>query len=310
MESTRLTGRHLSSTRRKSRPVVADFGHHRPDLFGSVVHGEVSKASRADSPSPDPAAPSFPPEATWDGGRAREHTIDNSEPDKPEPDASTRSKEPAEDGATSRRGRGRWLGLLGAISGLLIFFALQGDHHHGTTPHPGVSGVGMPMTLPGNVPVKPLRIAVVLGDGLTPQAQTREVHTLESWLSDHVNPATRLTIVNTVDHMTTGALSPSDWASTTPDQRFQGTLANVLKRRLSIGRGHRVLVTFDHPDPLSEEGLAGLHLVAHAGADLPAAVPLRTGHTVTAAIDPGEIHAFAATTARSVISISNMLEGD
>jgi len=211
--------------------------------------------------------------------------------------------------------------VLGTLVGLSIFVALLGGHHHGhgTSPQPGaaetgmarissgLSGVGMPTTLPGNVPVRPLRIVVVLGGALMPQAQAREIHALEGWLSGHVNPATRLTVV--ADHRITPALRPSEWTSTTPRQRFSGSLSGALKRRLAVGRGHRVLVTLDRPYPLTGEDIARLRLVLREGADLPTSIPLRPGGTLVRVLDPNETQAIAATIARAIISMSRMTEG-
>ena len=294
MESTRLTSRRLSSARRGSRQLRGGTRRHRP---GSSAGATV---------------PIFRLEGSWDGREADEHAIDNSESSMAGRAASTPAEEPGPGDARSRWAWARWpaaLGALAALAGVLVLLALPGGRrHHYTGPRPGLSGVGMPTTLPGNIPVKPLRIAVVLSEGMPPAAQIREIHTLENWLAGHVNPATRMTIVNVAAHTATPMFRPYAGVIVIPNQRFQGTPDDALRRRLSVGRGRRVIVAFDHPDLLSKGGPARLNLVSRPGADLPSAVALRPGHTATAAVDPDEIHAFANTTAKAVVSISNMRE--
>jgi hypothetical protein len=68
-------------------------------------------------------------------------------------------------------------------------------------------------------------------------------------------------------------------------------------------------VTFDYPNSLSGGGLSRLHLTPQPGAELPASVPLRPGHTVNAAVDPSVVHAIANTAAKGIIAVSNMEEG-
>jgi hypothetical protein len=306
IDSTRLSSRRLASTRRGSRP----------------ERGAIAPSSAAGPPSASPS-PSFRTEATWDGREAPEQAVDNSAPPAPETEASDPAELPVPEahpggsGFGRCRRWGRWLAALAAISGLLVLFALLGDHHHHSAPQPslagpkpGLSGVGMPTTLPGDIPVKPLRIAIVLGSGLTRHEQAREIHTVETWLSGHVNPATRLTIVDAVDRLTTPTLTPSTWGSTLPDRSFHGSPVDVLRRKLGNGRGLRVIVTLDHSDPLPGGDAARLHLVSSHGSHLPTAVPLRPGGIVAGAIDPSVARAFANTVAKAVISISNIAEGE
>jgi hypothetical protein len=197
-----------------------------------------------------------------------------------------------------------------------MLLTLLGEHHHRhlqpplSGPKPGSSGVGMPTTLPGDTPVKPLRIAVVLGVGLTRRAQAEEIRTLETWLSGHINPVTRLTVVDAPEGLTTPALTPSAGPLAPPDHRFRGTPANVLRRQLGRGRGRPMIVSFDHADPMPGGEAAHLHLLAQPGAGLPSTVPLRPGGELVTAIDPNEDHAFANTVAKAVISISDMAEGE
>jgi hypothetical protein len=293
MESTRLISSSLSSTPLKSKPIHTDGRRHRPSPSGSV--------------------PSFRLEGSWDGLEADEHAIDNSEPLTARRAASTPPKKWAPGDARSRWAPARWpaaLGALAAFAGVLVLFALPGGHHRQDAAlRPSLSGVGMPTTLPGNVPVKPLRIAVVLGEGMPPPAQIREINTLENWLTDHVNPATRMTIVNVAAHTATPTFRPFGGETVLPDQRFRGMPDDVLRRRLSVGQGRRLIVAFDRPDLLTKGGSARLNLVSRPGADLPSAIALRPGDTTTAAVDPDEIHAFANSTAKAVVSISNMREG-
>ena len=207
-----------------------------------------------------------------------------------------------------QRNRAGWIGGLGASLGVLILLALSGHHHHGAPLQPSPSAVGMPATLGGDVPVKPLRIALVLGPGFSAARQAREVGTLEDWLTGHVNPASRLTVIDTRRGTATAALPPSQWRLHDRGRSFVGSLSDALRTRLNVGEGQRVVVTLEHLDPLPGQVLSRLQVVLRQGASLPASVPLEPGTTVRRALDPGEKGAFAATSARAVISISNMTE--
>lgn len=241
--------------------------------------------------------------------RAREHEIAEAPVDE-SPKGTPAQREPRTGRGGGRRLLGAVIGLA-ALGGIVALLALPGHGPHGAPPpaHPAALGsVGMPSTLPGDVLVPPLRIAIVLGKGMTPRARKLETRATEAWLRDHVNPRTRVTIIDRVNDTTTGPLSRNRLGRALPRARFRGRLADQLESVYAIGRGERVLVSTGAAVAPTGAGMARLDLVLRADAPLPREVPLRAGATVRRAVDPQLRDATAATVARGVINISGMSE--
>ena len=196
---------------------------------------------------------------------------------------------------------------LATLAALLILLTLADGHHSRTNApvqpvapapastsnqppvanthraHPaGLSGVGMPQTIPGNTEVKPLRIVMLLGD-IGHAAEVREQNALDGWLAAHANPATRITVLNRAD------------TPTAVDSAF------------TVGRGQPLLVTLDATTPAAlPPRTSVLNLTSRVGAATPTAVALAPAQTTAMNIDTRRPRALAATVARSVISLTHM----
>ncbi len=293
MRPVLLVGRALSSAPRRAHPLGVDPG--RP--------GSASPSGSARRPLR---------EGVRKGDERREHQVPRGRPHRPAGDPARPR------GAVTGRAprRGRLLGGL-AVSALLALILgaalLSQGGRASKSPtadaaHRMISGVGMPATLAGNVTVRPLRIALVLGGGLSRRRGRQELEKFEGWLSGHVNPATRLTVLEPTEHTRAGPFRPAGGADLRPVHDLDEPLGSALREDYTIGRGQRVLLNVAHRDPSVGGDAAILDVHLRQGADLPTTVNLIPGAKVTRSVDPDLRGALAATLARGMISISHMSE--
>lgn len=167
------------------------------------------------------------------------------------------------------------------------------------------SGVGMPQTLPGNTPVKPLRIELVL-DGLSASVEQHELRALGGWLQTHANPATRITVMVPRKHTQTGPLTATQLQSSPTAHRFHN-FASAETQAWSAGAGRRLLITYG--SAFMVDGAtrpATLHLIDRPGAAAPSQFTLVPGQARTLFIDVRRPRILAATVARAVIAMTHM----
>jgi hypothetical protein len=217
---------------------------------------------------------------------------------------------------------GTTAGLIAALASALSLIALVGGgSHERRSHHPaiarasggsahgpvGLGGIRMPETLAGNVPVKPVRIVLVVGNSYTAPALVREVSALGTWLEGHSNPSTRVTLIDAATGETTGPLPTARLSVARPIRRVTN-LATATRAALHVGHGSALIATLNNSARLRFPRAAVLRLVSHDGAPTPASIALGPGETVRLAIDTRRARTFAATVARAVISISHMRE--
>jgi hypothetical protein len=193
--------------------------------------------------------------------------------------------------------------LLGVLAlGLLAF-----HRDHGTARQPGhsLAGVAMPATLPGSVPVRPLRIVLILGPGLSSTEARREVRVLGRWLGRHTNHRTRLTVIDVPNRSSTGPLGWRRWGHL-GGGRF-ASLAADLHEGVAAGEGAALIIAFGRR-AITAPGAASLHLIDRRGATLPSTVALRVGGRLSQRIDIARPRTLAATIARGIVSLSHLRE--
>lgn len=167
----------------------------------------------------------------------------------------------------------------------------------------GLSGIGMPDTGPGNVPLQPLTVIV----NVDPTARTSargEIAQLGTWLSTHHSRA-RMVVVS--GHQTTGIVEPSTIAQAPLTRPIQSP-STFTRETLARRPGQRLLIIIGSPQTARPSGAATLRLPFHDGAPIVDDVPLRARQVVEQPVDPRRPGVVAATAARAVISLAHLRE--
>ena len=222
--------------------------------------------------------------------------------------------------APSSLGRNWLLAAAGAlvVAGVLLLLLLPGHRRHQPRHQPaapqvapassdaaGLSGVGMPGTLPGNVPTKPIRVVLVINRTYTPSAELRELRALGPWLQTHTNPASRVTVINLSGLKTTRPLSPRRVGSVLPGYPARAAPA-AIRTGLRAAHGEALLVTVSSTVGMRLSTSTRLHISTHNGAPEPVQLGLRPHRSATVVIDPRRARSLAATVARAVIVASHL----
>jgi hypothetical protein len=215
--------------------------------------------------------------------------------------------------------RRNWLLAAAALvaGAVLLPLVLPGHRRHYERPHSaahvplashhtaGLAGVGMPGTLLGTVPTKPIRVVLVINGTFTPAVELRELRALGTWLQAHINPASRITVINIADLKTTRALSPRLVGSVLPHYPALAAPAAV-RAGLHAGHGAALLVALRSNVGMRLRNLTRLRISTRNGAREPRDLGLRPGRSATVVIDPRRARSFAATVARAVILVSRL----
>lgn len=177
------------------------------------------------------------------------------------------------------------------------------EHPSRATSAAGLSGVGMPDTGSGTLPVKPLTVVVAMRTSYDP-AMHREIDALGNWLGVHHGRA-RMTVV--ARGRSTPLIEPSMIAQT-PTIRSIPSLSKFTRAIFSGRPGQRLLITIGLRRTPRPAGAATLWLLPQNDAPIVDGVPLRDHRAVEQPVDARRPGAVAATAARAVISLAHLRE--
>lgn len=175
---------------------------------------------------------------------------------------------------------------------------------HAAPPTAGLSGVGMPDTGPGNLPVKPLTVIVTITGTPMTRKLRAEVAQLGAWLSTHHGRA-RLALVS--GRHTTGLVEPSK-IEQAPAARPIPAPSAFAYRTFATRAGQRLLVTIGPRHPARSPGAASLWLPERNGAPVVDAITLQDRQAITQPVDVRRRGVIAASAARAVISLAHLRE--
>lgn len=170
--------------------------------------------------------------------------------------------------------------------------------------HAGLTGVGMPNTGPGNVPLKPLTVIVNITGADSMKTVHSDMAQLGDWLGIHHGRA-RMALVSGT--RSTGLVEPSEIATTPLNQTIR-SLPRFERRTFAGRSGQRLLVTVGSRKPTRPPGAASLWLPTTSGAPVVDVVALAAHKTVKQPVDARRPGVIAATTARAVISLAQLRE--
>jgi len=172
------------------------------------------------------------------------------------------------------------------------------------TRHAGLTGVGMPNTGPGNVPLKPLTVIVNITGADSKKVMRGDMAQLGDWLGTHHGRA-RMAVVSGT--RSTALVDPSKIGAT-PMNRTIRSLPSFERRTFAGHSGQRLLVTVGSQEPPRPPGAASLWLPTTSDAPVVDVVALADHEAVRQPVDGRRPGVIAATTARAVISLARLHE--